>query len=115
MKVTKQQSFLVKPNKNTTVYSYPSGNKTISVALIKVNWRHPDGEGEYFIETQCNVLFYLLKGKGKVIIENQIFELEPEDTISIDSGKKYYIEGNLEYLAATSPAYFPEQNRIVKD
>lgn len=105
---------LVKPNKNTTVYSYPSGNASISIAKIIVSGRHPAGDGEHFIEEKCHVLFFILKGAGKVIVEGKRLDVKAEDAITINAGQKYYVEGNLEYLAATSPAYSPKQNRIVK-
>ena len=114
MKITKKQAFVVKPNKNTVVYSYPSNNQAISVALIKVNGRHPENKDEYFVETKCNVLFYFLKGKGKVVIKEKKYLVKAGDTVVVKSGVKYYIEGKFEYLASTSPAYFPEQNKIVR-
>lgn len=114
MKITRKEAFVVKPNKNTVVYSYPSPNKNISVALIKVNGRHPANQGEFFIETKCHVLFYFLKGSGKVVIEDKTFKVKSSDTVIVKSGIKYYLEGKFEYIASTSPAYFPEQNKIVK-
>ena len=114
MKITRKEAFIVKPNKNTIVYSYPSNNKNISVALIKVNGRHPENIGEYFIEMKCHVLFYFIKGFGKVVIKDQVYKITPHDTVIIKSGDKYYLEGKFEYLASTSPAYLPEQNKIVR-
>lgn len=114
MKITRRQAIAVKPNQNTVVYSYPSGNKNISVALIKVNGRHPANKDEYFIETKCHVLFYFLKGNGKVVIKDKVFTVRPEDIVTVKSGDKYYLEGKFEYLASTSPAYSPGQNKIVR-
>lgn len=114
MKITKKEALIVKPNKNTVVYSYPSNNHAISIALIKVNGRHPANEGEYFVETKCHVLFYFLKGKGRVVIKDKVFTVKSRDTVVVQSGDKYYLEGKFEYLASTSPAYHPEQNKIVR-
>ena len=114
MKITKKEAFVVKPNKNTLVYSYPSNNKNISIAFIKVNGRHPENNGEYFIETKCHLLFYFLKGLGKVMIKDQEFRVKSNDAVIVKSGDKYYLEGNFEYLVSTSPMYSPDQNKIVR-
>lgn len=114
MKITKKEALVIKSSKSTIVYSYPSSNKNISVALIKVNGRHPEKGDEFFIETKCHVLFYFLKGLGKVIIKNKVFRVKPTDTVTVKSGDKYYLEGDFTYLAFTSPAYSPDQNKIVK-
>lgn len=114
MKTSKEEAITIIPNKNTTVLSYPSSNKFISVARIAVHGRHPAGKNEFFVEQKCHVLLYILKGVGKIMIEDKECRMAPEDVIIIDAGKKYYIAGDIEYMAATSPGYYPEQNIIVR-
>ncbi|OGZ19052.1 MAG: hypothetical protein A2175_02505 [Candidatus Nealsonbacteria bacterium RBG_13_42_11] len=113
MKYSKKQAVIVKPNPNTIVYSYPSDVESLSIAHIKVNGRHPDKKNQYFIEKVCDVLIYIIKGSCKVTINDKVFELRPGDTITIGKNKKYSLEGKTEYLAATSPTYFSEQNLII--
>jgi mannose-6-phosphate isomerase-like protein (cupin superfamily) len=114
MKVTFKDSLLVKPNSNTFVHSYPSHNPHISIAHIEVHGRHPDKKNQLFIEKKCHVMLYVLKGEGKAVIEGVVFQLKATDSVVIESGKQYYVEGSFEYLAVTSPAYSPEQNEVVE-
>jgi len=113
MKVAKSRAQKIKFSKSTTIFSYPSGSKSLSVARIKVNARHPQEDSTQFIEHECDVIFYVIQGSGKVVIEGRSYDLAAEDTITILKGKRYFVEGNLDYIASTSPAYSPNQNEIV--
>jgi len=115
MKVSKKDIELRKGSPSMSIRSYPSDLKDLSIARIWVNGRHPHDSGAQFVEHKCNVLFYIIKGKGKVIINGKEFEVQAEDTITIPAGEKYYIKGNLDYVAATSPAYSRDQNEVVKE
>ena len=114
MKVSKSEVELRKGSPSMSIKSYPSDLKELSVARIWVNGRHPNEEGAQFIEHKCNVLIYVIKGEGKVIIDGQEFEVKAEETVTIPSGQKYYIIGNVDYIAATSPTYSREQNEVIK-
>ncbi len=113
MKVAKLDSQHIEYSKSTSIYSYPSKLKSISVARIRVNGRHPQEDDTQFIEQKCDVVFYIIQGSGKVIIGDKSYDLIADDTISIPKGVKYYIEGSLDYIASTSPAYSPDQNQLV--
>jgi len=114
MKVSKSEVVKIDRSKSTTIFSYPQKTKAVSVVRIKVNGRHPQEDNLKFIEHDCHVLFYIINGKGKVVIEDVNYNLSSEDTITILPGRRYYIEGNLDYLAIVSPAYYREQNEKVK-
>lgn len=113
MKVARDKVPPRQASSSTVVYSYPSGVKDLSIALIKVNGRHPHQKNAMFIEHGLTVLFYIIEGKGKVTIEKAMFEVQTGDTITIEKENKYFLEGNLVYIAATSPAYYKEQNEVV--
>ena len=114
MKVSKSDVQLRKGSPSMSIYSYPSDLKELSVARIRVKGRHPHEKGSRFIEHKCNVLFYIIRGKGKVIVNSEEFLVKSEDTITIPAGIKYYIKGNLDYVVATSPAYSRDQNEVVE-
>ena len=113
MKVSKSDSHYIEYSKSTTVYSYPSGIKSLSVARIRVDGRHPQEADTQFVEQECDVIFYILSGTGEVVVEGRSYHVSKDDTITIPKGSKYYITGSLDYIASTSPAYSPEQNKIV--
>lgn len=112
MKVTKKEAKFIK-REQTTIYSYPPTSKAISVAFIEVKGRHPAGGKEQFVEHDLHVLFYVTDGKGIITVEDKPYELTQGDVLTVQPGKRYFIEGDLSYVAATSPAYYSKQNEIV--
>jgi mannose-6-phosphate isomerase-like protein (cupin superfamily) len=114
MKVTKNEAKLIK-REHTTVYSYPPTSKAISVAFIEVKERHPAGKKEQFIEHDLHVLFYIIDGSGTVTVENKPYELTKGDVLTVQPGQRYFIEGDLSYVATTSPAYYSDQNEVVNN
>lgn len=115
MKVPKSEATNIDFSSSTKIRSYSSHTKSLSVAQITVNGRHPKDKNTKFIGHDCHVIFYVIRGEGKVVIEGESYDLKSEDTITIPAGRQYYIVGDLDYLASTSPAYYPEQNEIVKE
>ncbi len=113
MKVTKSEAKIIDRN-FARIFSYPSPSKAISVAYIEVNGRHPSGRDKQFIEHDLHVLFYVIKGNAVVTIDNKQYKVTEGDSIIIQPGKKYWIEGKISYIAVTTPAYYSEQNEVVK-
>lgn len=113
MKVTKKEAKFIK-REQTVIYSYPPTSKAISVAFIEVKGRHPAGEKEQFIEHDLHVLFYITDGNGIITVEGEPYGLVKGDVLTVQPGKRYFVEGDLSYVVATSPAYYSDQNEIVK-
>lgn len=53
--------------------------------------------------------FYFVKGKGKMIVENRKFDVEPGDAVLIMPSERHQIlnssENNLEFIVVCSPAW----------
>lgn len=96
-----------------TIFNYPQKSKAVSVVRIKVHGRHPQQAKTQFIEHDCHVIFYVINGHGKVVVEDVSYDLSAEDTITILPGQRYYVEGEIDYLAIVSPSYYKEQNEVV--
>lgn len=73
------------------------------------------GPKEQFIEHDLHVLFYIIDGSGKITVEGKIYDVEKGDVLTIQPGQKYFIEGKLSYVVATNPAYYSEQNEVIKE
>lgn len=85
------------------------GDKDINGAIIKLNGRYPD-RGTV-VNMVCKEIGYVIKGKGKVVVENKEIEISEGDLILIEAKEKYYWEGSLEMFVPCVPAWYPEQHK----
>ncbi len=65
----------------------------------------------------CSELYYILKGKGRMIIGEESKILEAGDIAFVPKGLVQYIENQgdmkLEFLCIVSPPWFSEQDRLL--
>lgn len=89
-----------------TVLEY-GGKDELDIAVARITGRYPEkGKAR---NTKCTMMYYLLTGKGKVIIEDETFEVKEGDAVLFEPGKWYWVEGDLEVVIASSPRWSPEQ------
>ena len=113
MKVVRQRE--ASPHQNNefcTATAYPTGDKDISVALIELTGRYPS-KGTVLNE-KCKELAYVIKGSGKLIVENKEVLLGEGDLVWIEPGEKYFWDGHMTLLMSCTPAWYPEQHREIK-
>jgi len=91
---------------------YPIKDKDISVALIELTGRYPN-KG-IVLNEKCKELAYVIKGSGKLVVENKEVPVEEGDLVSIDPGEKYFWDGNLTLLIPCTPAWYPEQHKEIE-
>jgi mannose-6-phosphate isomerase-like protein (cupin superfamily) len=63
------------------------------------------GHLEEFYHTKSAFIYYILKGKGKWIIEDKEYEVKEKDVVIVPPGKKFYFKGKLEQICITTPAW----------
>jgi mannose-6-phosphate isomerase-like protein (cupin superfamily) len=90
------------------VLEYATKNTEINIAVAEMTGRYPD-EG-YAVNQACTEMAYVLKGQGKLVLENQSVNLSVGDVVLIPRGEKYYWEGDMTVLLPVSPAWHPEQH-----
>lgn len=90
---------------------YPLDDKDINATVIKLNGRYPD-KG-WAVNEKCKELVYVIYGEGKLITETQTLELSEKDVALIEAGEKYRWEGNFELFMPSTPAWYPEQHKVV--
>lgn len=113
MKVVRQrQSSKHQNNEFCTAVEYPTGDKDISVALIELKGRYPS-KG-IVLNEKCKELAYVVKGSGKLVVENEEISLGEGDLVSIDPGEKYFWDGNMTLLMPCTPAWYPEQHKEIE-
>lgn len=104
MKLVKKNQTEEFKNNNTCISSnYPLNDKDINVAVIKLNGRYP--EKGRVMNTVCKELSYILKGCGKLFLENRVIEVKEGDVVLIEPNEKYYWEGNLTMFVPCTPAW----------
>ena len=110
--IHKNQTEVFKNSDVCTAIEYPLNDKDINGAVIKLNGRYPDSGR--VVNLECKELAYIIKGFGKVIIESKEIKFKEEDLILINSGEKYFFEGNFIMFAPCVPAWYPEQHKNVE-
>ena len=92
------------------VHEYPLGDTAINGAVAELNGRYP--EQERVTNTACKELAYVIKGSGKIIVEDKETVLNQGDMVLIQAGEKYYWKGQMTLFLSCTPAWYPEQQWI---
>lgn len=69
------------------------------------------GEQKFGLDTESDLAYYILEGKGRFYIENEVFEVEKGDLVFIPKNTKYKDEGNLILLAVAVPKFDRSKRR----
>jgi mannose-6-phosphate isomerase-like protein (cupin superfamily) len=110
--IKKTQTSIHKNSENCTAIEYPLGDKDINIAIIELNGRYPT-KGRV-VNNKCKELSYILKGSGKITIEDTEIELNEGDTVLVEPKEKYYWDGNMTLVVPCTPAWYPEQHEEVE-
>lgn len=95
-----------------TEYDFKDEND-FNIAGIELDGRYP--EKGYALNTVSKELIYVKNGNGVFASNDQRMSLEAGDAALIQPNEKYYIEGALELIISSAPAWHPEQHQNVLD
>lgn len=91
---------------------YPSNDKDINFAVIKINSRSP--KTGFQVNTDCKELLYIMNGNGTMYMkDNEAIEFNQGDVILIDKNECYAFDGNFEAAVPCTPAWTSEQHKYV--
>ena len=115
MLIKKDQAKIV--NKGVKkIRKYTAPDKSLEVNYMILNGRTPDKDGQFLCETKSHFMAFVIKGKGRMYVGNEVFEVSEGDCVDVPAGTKFAAEGNnFEYITAESPAWYPEQATIVDE
>jgi mannose-6-phosphate isomerase-like protein (cupin superfamily) len=83
------------------------GTEKIDIAVARIKGRYPEsGKAR---NKKCTMMYYVLAGEGKAIIEKESFRVGKGDVILFRPKRWYWVEGSLEVLIASSPRWSPDQ------
>ncbi len=109
--VRKHQAILHKNTETCYVYEYPTNDLDINGAVAHINGRYP--EYGFAVNEKCKEMAYVISGSGNVVINNQETELSTGDVLVISAGEAFYWYGELVLFLPCTPAWYPEQHKIV--
>ena len=111
-KVSLEQTQEFKNSDLCIATEYDFGDKDIDIATAVINGRYP--EDCYCVNTEVKEMIYVISGEGKIHKENEIISFKAGDAILIDKGEKYYWVADCKVAMACSPAWRPEQHKLIK-
>ena len=107
------QTNIFKNSEKCIAVEYPLGDKDINGAVVKIDGRYP--EKGRVVNEKCKELAFVLKGSGKLFIEDQEIEVEKDDLVLLEAGERYFWIGNtLEMFMPCTPAWYPEQHKEIE-
>lgn len=102
------QSIRYKNSSSCIAFEYEFENVSdINSAVIELKGRYP--ETGFAINDVCKEIVYVIDGRGYVACDSQQIDMERGGMLSIEPGEKYFFEGSMRLLIASSPAWYPEQ------
>lgn len=92
---------------------YPSSDKDINFAVIKINSRSP--KVGFQVNTNCKELLYIINGNGILYMKenNDKIEFKEGNVILIDKNECYAFDGDFEAAVSCTPAWASEQHKYV--
>ena len=113
MLIKKSESLAKNIWPNCTVWEYKWNSEILSSARSVINWRLP--EKWTFKNSECEEVYFVVSGSGKVISDKWTFELNQGDVYHFEKWEKYYVKWNdLNLVISNSPKREPRQFEIIE-
>lgn len=110
--VKKSQTHSFQNSATCKAIEYPTDDKDINGAIVELTGKYPaDGR---VMNTKCKEMAYIIKGSVKLTIEKEIVELNEGDLVLLEPNEKYCWDGEVTMFVPCSPAWYPEQHKVVK-
>ena len=92
---------------------YPSLDKDINFAVIKINSRRQ--KKGFQVNTNCKELLYIINGNGTMYMKDseEKIDFKQGDVIVINKNEYYAFNGNFEAATPCTPAWTSEQHKYV--
>lgn len=95
-----------------TAHEYPVIDNAIHGAIIELNGRYP--EKGRIVNEKVYELGYVIRGSGKLVIEDEEINFEEGDQILVKPKQKYYWDAKAVLFMPATPAWYPKQHKIVE-
>lgn len=109
--VKKEESQSFKNGEACIAYEYAMGDEDINGAVVEITGRYP--EKGRTVNTKCKELGYVIKGEGRVVVEDKEIALKEGDLVLIEPNERFYWEGVMTVFVPCAPAWNHEQYKEV--
>ena len=79
---------------------FVKGNKSVSFVEIRLSGKNLKSKN-----TDSDVYYYVVEGRGKFVINNNEYLVKTGDLIIINKGTAYYDEGEMKLFSISIPAF----------
>lgn len=98
------------------IRKYTAPDKSLEINHMILNGRTPEKEETFLCETNVHFMAFVIKGNGKIYVGDEVFEVSEGDCVDVPAGTKFAAEGrDFEYITAETPAWYPEQSKIIEE
>ncbi len=108
MLIKKEDRLKFENSPGCIAYEYPLEDKDINVAFVEVKGRYPSTG--YVSNELVKEIIFISSGSGRIVIDEDEYELNESDMVMILPNQRYFLEGNFELVVPCSPAWSPEQH-----
>jgi len=99
---------------NCKVIEYPLGDSDINCGVAILSGRYP--ETGYCVNEECKELIYVISGYGTLHKnDGTSIEFKEKDVVLIDQGELYYWDAHCEVAMPCTPAWYPEQHKLIEE
>lgn len=110
--IPKTDSKRYENSSSCTALEYDFENESdINSAVIELEGRYPDNG--FAINDVCKEIIYIIEGRGYVMNGTRRIDVEQGGMVRIIPGNKYFFDGSMRLLIASSPAWYPAQYHTV--
>ena len=114
MLIKKEKAIIVDQGMKV-IRKYTASDKSLEINHMILNGRTPEKEGTFLSETKVHFMAFVVKGNGKMYVGDEVFEVSEGDCVDVPAGTKFAAEGyEFQYLTAETPAWYPEQSKIIE-
>jgi mannose-6-phosphate isomerase-like protein (cupin superfamily) len=110
--VKKEETVRYEHGKTCVALEYPLNDPDINVAVIELDGRYP--EKGFASNAISKELAFVVKGAGKMVVDGREIAVSEGDLTFIDPGEKFYWEGKMTLVMPCTPAWTPEQYKIIE-
>ena len=96
---------------NCISVEYDFNEREIDLSTCKINGRYP--QNGYCVNTIVKELALCEEGEGCLCLETEKVPFKKGDAVLIEVGEKYFWEGNFKLVITCSPAWTPDQHKII--
>ena len=111
-KIALEQTQEYKNSELCIATEYDFKDKDIDISTAEINGKYP--ENGYCVNTEVKEMIYVISGSGKIITESKTITFKQGDAILIDKDEKYCWDAVCKVVMACSPAWTPQQHKMVE-